>query len=302
MNKVLFIIQTLIIIVLLIICGTMALQLKEYQRAYGVLTKDTNMMPSTGTDSTPMVNPTAMPEDEIPDFSKVTNSPSNPPEVEAVIGEIATKNVTGYRVSNNYQKVIYVSPEHLAEVDVATKKETVLISFVNWLRETPSETKECKPGSRFVKPTYNAAENIIFFGGPSQEKDAIYIYVKGAKEAKIVTQVEDCVTDIAVSPKGFRLAYQTSKTISTLTEGYATDLYVVQADGFNSQQLATAGKLPKESLAEGSTLDIAPAEIVWTSEDVFFMKGFFLGQETGIWKYDVPKNAFSAETNLKGGP
>jgi dipeptidyl aminopeptidase/acylaminoacyl peptidase len=168
--------------------------------------------------------------------------------------------------------------------------------------ETTSETKECKPGSRFVKPTYNAAENIIFFGGPSQGKDAIYIYVKGAKEAKIVTQVEDCVTDIAVSPKGFRLAYQTSKTISTLTEGYATDLYVVQADGLNSQQLATAGKLPKESLSEGTTLDIGPAEVVWPSEDVFYMKGFFLGKETGIWRYDVTKNAFTAVTNLKGGP
>ena len=303
MNKVLFIIQTLIIIVLLVIVGTMALQLHEYQRAYGILSKNPISSGSPmASDSGKMISPTAMPVDQIPDFSKVTNSASNTPEVEAAIGEIATKSPTGYRVSADNKTIVYLSAEHMAEVDVASKKETELLNFVNWPKETPSETKECKPGSRFVKPTYNATENIIFFGAPNNGKDAIYIYVKGSKEAKLVTLVDDCVTDIAVSPKGTRLAYQTSTTISTLTEGYATDLYVVQADGMQSQLLAKAGKLPKEGLATGSELDFGPAEIVWPSEDVFYMKGYFLGKGTGVWKYDVAKNAFSFATNLKGGP
>jgi Tol biopolymer transport system component len=303
MNKTLFFIQTLIIIVLLVICTTIAIQLREYQKAYGLRSNKPvvgmNVSPEATTSASPY--PT-LAEDQVPDFSKVTNSASNPPEVEAVLGDIAAKKTTGYRVSRDYKTVVYVNDEHLAEVDVATKKETELVSFLNWPKEAASDTNVCAPGSRFAKPIYNGDEKAIFFVGPNHAKDAVYIFTKGSKEAKLVTQADDCVTDIAVSPTGVWIAYQTSKTISTLTEGYVTDLYVVQADGMHSQVTAKEGVVPKESLSEGTQVDFAPAEIVWPNENVFYIKGFFLGKPTGVWKYDVAKNSFKLATNLKGGP
>jgi hypothetical protein len=87
MNKTLFFIQTLIIIVLLVICTTIAIQLREYQKAYGLRSNKPvvgmNVSPEATTSASPY--PT-LAEDQVPDFSKVTNSASNPPEVEAVLG------------------------------------------------------------------------------------------------------------------------------------------------------------------------------------------------------------------------
>lgn len=302
MNKALFIIQTIIIVVLLVIVGTMALQLKEYERAYGVLKNQPSLMNQIASSSSTIMKQAAAPAEQVPDFSKVTNSASNPPDVEAAIGVAAQNGTTGYRLTKDNKQLVYLTPEHMVLMDVASKEEKEIVSFKTWDRKLAGEGKECVPGSRFVKPIFTDNESAIFFGGPAKGQDGLYMYIMGQPQAKLVSLVDDCITDIAVSPRGLWVAYQTSKTLGTLTEGYVTNLYVVQADGTKSQLLAKDGKMPKDSLAEGGGVDFGPGEIVWPSEDAFFMKGYNAGTPTGIWKYDALKNSIKLVTNLKGGP
>lgn len=304
MHKFLFVIQTLIIIGLLTVVGVLGVQVIERNKGTSGKTetkKLTNSKESTtaSTSATITTNPS---ENKIPDFTTANNKIDNPQQVQDAIAIIREYQPTGYRVSKDNKYLLYMNADHMVLMDIETKTEKELLSFRNWKRNPRAIGTECAPGSAFVDPMFNASEDTVFFGGPSEGKDALYMFPLTGKEAKKIVTVENCISDIAVSPDGTRLVYQTTKDFGT-GSGYVTDMFMVKTDGTENSELAKAGKLPQESLVTPDyPYDFAPAQVVWTSEEVFYLQGVLMGNYTGIWKYNIPTKAFEVVTNLKGGP
>ncbi len=305
MKNIVGIIQTFVIIGLLLICVVFALQLRSSSNSIKLnFNRATaTVSPSQEASSSETMLPTAtIQENEVPDFTTANNNPEEPPEVMEAIGLIAKKQPTGYRVTKDKKNILFMTTQQMALMNVATKEERELLSFTNWPKNERSMSNVCVPGSAFVDPMFNANETVVYFGGPSEGKDALYRYQLFSNEAQLILSVENCISDVAVSTDEHHIAYQTTKHFGT-GAGYMTDLFLVNTQSKENVLLAQQGILPQDTLTTANDpVDFSPAQVVWTGPSTFFLQGYTGGVFSGVWQYTLQTKKFKLITNLKGGP
>ncbi len=304
MKNIIGIIQAFVIIGLLFICVVFALQLRSSNNSARLnsIPSSTTVSPENAASDTVILEQTASEENEVPDFTTANNNPEEPPEVMEAIGLIAQKQPTGYRVMKDKKNILFMTVQEMALMNVATKEEKQLLSFETWSKNERSNSNVCIPGSTFVDPMFNASETVVYFGAPSQGKDALYRYQLFANEAQLILPVENCISDIAVSPDENHIVYQTTKHFGT-GGGYMTDLFLVNTQTKENTVLAQQGVLPQNTLTTANDpADFSPAHVVWTGPSTFFLQGYTGGVFSGVWKYTLQSRKFELITNLKGGP